>query len=283
MEVAELGRRLAVITLAVELFALRAGPAAAQSDVAFPPEVYATRRARLVEQLRAPIVVPSEYMIRHGGEKKQEPNFFYLTGVESPYAILVMAPDGSGEVTEALFLPAHREFAGAQYSFQDPRLIGSAWNRLSSVVSGRPYVSFVRQYTYADCTSDLLEALPSVRLRRVRSVRLRQVRDQERHGRQDADRPEREPAEASQPPPTHKEARDGDREAADVGAHRVRAERESPGLIGRGQPGVRQIREGRLEDALAHLAWQQPTEQSPPLHARRAITHRPSPPRHRSP
>ena len=80
--------------------------------------------------MRAPIVVPSEYMIRHGGEKKQEPNFFYLTGVESPYAILIMAPDGSGGVTEALFLPAHREFAGAQYSFQDPRLIGSAWNRL---------------------------------------------------------------------------------------------------------------------------------------------------------
>jgi len=103
---------------------------AAQSDVAFPPEVYAERRARLVAQLDAPIIVASEYMIRAGGEKRQEPNFFYLTGVESPYAILYMEPDGSGGVRDVLFLPSHREFAGAQYSFQDPRLLGSAWNRL---------------------------------------------------------------------------------------------------------------------------------------------------------
>lgn len=102
----------------------------AQSDVAFPAEVYEGRRARLVEQLGAPIVVPSEYMIRHGGEKKQEPNFFYLTGVESPYAILYMEPDGQGGVRDVLFLPDEREFAGAQYSFQDTRLLGSAWNRL---------------------------------------------------------------------------------------------------------------------------------------------------------
>jgi len=110
--------------------AVGAPAVAAQSDIAFPKEAYAERRARLVEQLQAPIVVPSEYMIRAGGEKRQEPNFFYLTGVESPYAILVIAPDGSGGVREQLFLPAHREFAGAQYSFQDPRLLGAAWNRL---------------------------------------------------------------------------------------------------------------------------------------------------------
>jgi Xaa-Pro aminopeptidase len=107
-----------------------AAPLRAQSDVAFPAEVYAERRARLVATLDAPIIVPSEYMIRHGGEKKQEPNFFYLTGVESPYAILYLEPDGAGGVRDMLFLPAHREFAGAQYSFQDERLLGSAWNRL---------------------------------------------------------------------------------------------------------------------------------------------------------
>lgn len=102
----------------------------AQSDVAFPPEVYAERRARLAAELRAPVIVPSEYMIQHGGEKKQEPNFFYLTGVESPYAILYLEPDGAGGVRDVLFLPAHRQFAGAQYSFQDPRLLDAAWNRL---------------------------------------------------------------------------------------------------------------------------------------------------------
>lgn len=107
-----------------------AGAVAGQSDVAFPPEVYAERRARLVTRLGGPVIVPSEYMIRHGGEKKQEPNFFYLTGVESPYAVLYAEPDGTGGVRDVLFLPAHREFAGAQYSHQDPRLIDSAWNRL---------------------------------------------------------------------------------------------------------------------------------------------------------
>lgn len=112
------------------LLALTAGELCAQSDVAFPPEVYAGRRARLMAQLDAPVVVPSEYMIRHGGVKKQEPNFFYLTGVESPYAVLVMAPDGRGGVREMLFLPGRREFAGAQYSFQDSRLVDAAWNRL---------------------------------------------------------------------------------------------------------------------------------------------------------
>lgn len=101
----------------------------AQSDVAFPPEVYAQRRARLVEQLGGPVIVPGEYMIRHGGEKRQDPNFFYLTGVESPYAVLVMAPDGAGGVRDALFLPGPRQFAGAQYSFQDPRLLEAPWNR----------------------------------------------------------------------------------------------------------------------------------------------------------
>ncbi|MEQ9401284.1 MAG: Xaa-Pro peptidase family protein [Longimicrobiales bacterium] len=107
-----------------------AGPVAGQSDVAFPPEVYAERRARLMDGLQGPVVVPGEYMIRHGGEKRQDPNFFYLTGVESPYAILVLAPEAGGGPREVLYLPGHRQFAGAQYSFQDERLLGAAWNRL---------------------------------------------------------------------------------------------------------------------------------------------------------
>jgi Xaa-Pro aminopeptidase len=105
-------------------------PAGAQSDVAFPRQVYAERRERLFETLGGPVIVPGEYMIRHEGLLKQDPNFFYLTGVESPYTILVMAPDGRGGRREVLFLPRLRQFAGAQYPFQDPRLEGAAWNRL---------------------------------------------------------------------------------------------------------------------------------------------------------
>lgn len=105
-------------------------PATCQQDIAFPPDVYAARRARLAAQLgNAPVVVPGAYMIRSGGEGRQDPNFFYLTGVESPYAIFVMAPDDAGRMREVLFLPDSFQFAGAQYSIDDPRLRGSAWNR----------------------------------------------------------------------------------------------------------------------------------------------------------
>jgi Xaa-Pro aminopeptidase len=124
------GRRGSAAALIMVMSLVMPAALTAQSDVAFPPEVYAERRARLAQQLQAPVVVPSEYMIRHGGEKKQDPNFYYLTGVESPYSILVISPDGSGGAREQLFLPAHRQFAGAQYSYQDDRLLGSAWNRL---------------------------------------------------------------------------------------------------------------------------------------------------------
>jgi Aminopeptidase P, N-terminal domain len=50
------------------------------------------------------VVAPGEYMIRHGGSKKQDPDFAYLTGVESPYAVLVLAPSRDGGVREALFV-----------------------------------------------------------------------------------------------------------------------------------------------------------------------------------
>jgi Xaa-Pro aminopeptidase len=84
--------------------ALPAMPLSGQSDVAFPREVYAERRTRLVAHLDAPVVAPGEYMIRHGGSKKQDPDFAYLTGVESPYAVLVLAPSRDGGVREALFV-----------------------------------------------------------------------------------------------------------------------------------------------------------------------------------
>jgi Xaa-Pro aminopeptidase len=122
------------------LLCLAAWPSAleAQSDVAFPPEVYAGRRERLVGQLDGPVVVPGAYMIHHGGVKKQDPDFYYLTGVESPYAILVLAPGGAEGVREALFLPGPRQFAGAQYPYQDPRFVEAAWNRTIRRLSPGP-------------------------------------------------------------------------------------------------------------------------------------------------
>ena len=56
----------------------------------------------------------------HDGEEKQEANFTYLTGVESPYAICVAIP-GEENNREILFLPEKYQFAGAQFPYDDDR------------------------------------------------------------------------------------------------------------------------------------------------------------------
>ena len=113
---------------------LSARTALPQSDVAFPPEVYAARRARLAAQVGdAAIVVPGAYLIANGGQDKQDPDFWYLTGVESPYAILVIGPGdgraGMEKRREALFLPERYQFAGGQFPMQDEGFRRAAWNQ----------------------------------------------------------------------------------------------------------------------------------------------------------
>jgi Xaa-Pro aminopeptidase len=96
----------------------------AQSDVAFPREVYAGRRAALQKQVGdAAIVVPGRDLVGADGLFKQDPTFWYLTGVESPYAVLVMTPSRT-----ALFLPSQYQFAGGQFPTADPRFREAPWN-----------------------------------------------------------------------------------------------------------------------------------------------------------
>ncbi len=106
--------------------------ATAQSDVAFPKDAYVARRARLSQQVgNAVVVIAGSYLINPGdGLAKQDPDFWYLTGVESPYAILVMAPaiGRPGHVT-TLFLPDSLQFLGGQYPMDEPLFRGAAWNR----------------------------------------------------------------------------------------------------------------------------------------------------------
>ncbi len=104
-------------------------PLMAQSDGAVPPSVLADRRARLMDAVgNTTVIVPGAYRIRAGGMVRQDPNFYYLTGVHSPYAILVLQQSSAG-LREALFLPTRFQFAGAQYSFEDDRLRRATWNR----------------------------------------------------------------------------------------------------------------------------------------------------------
>lgn len=97
----------------------------AQSAVAFPREVYAARRARLTAQIPGAVaIVPGRHMIAGSGLGKQDPNFWYLTGVESPFAILVMAAGRT-----ALFLPVPYQFAGGQFPMTDEGFRRAVWNR----------------------------------------------------------------------------------------------------------------------------------------------------------
>lgn len=104
----------------------------AQSDIAFPAEVYVSRRAALVRDLpEAIVVVPGRYLVSPGDEPvRQDPDFWYLTGVESPYAILVMAPDpGTRRWRSLLFLPTAFQFAGGQFPMADSAFRYAPWNR----------------------------------------------------------------------------------------------------------------------------------------------------------
>ncbi len=107
--------------------------ARAQSDIAFPAPTYVARREALVRELPdAIVVVPGRYLVSPGDEPvRQDPDFWYLTGVESPYAILVMAPDDGipRRWRSLLFLPAEFQFAGGQYPMADTLFRRAPWNR----------------------------------------------------------------------------------------------------------------------------------------------------------
>jgi Xaa-Pro aminopeptidase len=99
--------------------------AAGQSDQAFSRDVYRARRARLLEQLgSAAVIVPGRHLVGQTDWVKQDPNFWYLTGVESPFAVLVITAQRT-----TLFLPGPFQFAGAQYPMADPAFRQAVWNR----------------------------------------------------------------------------------------------------------------------------------------------------------
>ncbi len=116
------------IAVAVEL--VSAHVVMAQSDTALPSEVYATRRAKLVrETADAIVVVPGRLLGGTDDNSKQNPDFWYLTGVESPFAILVLVPArverGHRSV---LFLPAPYQFAAGQFPLLEAGFRRAAWN-----------------------------------------------------------------------------------------------------------------------------------------------------------
>lgn len=123
-------RRIAPI-LALTLIAQTAS---SQSSVAFPKEIYQARREKLMKAAGgAAVIVPGKYLVGAHDLPRQDPDFWYLTGVESPYAILVIAPDTragavAGALRTALFLPDSFQFAGAQFPHEDSLFRRAPWN-----------------------------------------------------------------------------------------------------------------------------------------------------------
>jgi Xaa-Pro aminopeptidase len=76
---------------------------------AFPPEEFAARRARVMQQIGEGVAVLQGAAERPGYLKfRQNNQFFYLTGVEVPRALVII--DGRGKTT-SLFLPKRDERA----------------------------------------------------------------------------------------------------------------------------------------------------------------------------
>jgi len=113
--------------LAIALVVLGIASGDAQSVAAPPAEVFTERRAQLLGAVgNEAVVAVGNYLIR--SSDKQAPDFWYLTGVEARYAVLVLLP-GEPAPREILFLPEEFQFAGAQYPMKDARLRRAAWNR----------------------------------------------------------------------------------------------------------------------------------------------------------
>lgn len=128
-----------IILLIVACFlAGQPGDVNAYDSVAFDPAVHAQRRAKLMESLGGGVlIVAGRYLIGADGVPRQDPNFWYLTGVESPYAILVVASAGN-ELREVLFLPERFQFASANYPQQDARFRYAIWNQPMDRLSPGP-------------------------------------------------------------------------------------------------------------------------------------------------
>jgi Xaa-Pro aminopeptidase len=105
-------------------------PSAAQSDAAFPNATYAARRSSLVRETgQALVVIPSRLLSGADDNAKPDPDFWYLTGVESPFAVLVIVGRTDGPARTLLFLPDAYQLAGGQYPALDEGFRRAVWNR----------------------------------------------------------------------------------------------------------------------------------------------------------
>lgn len=96
---------------------------------AFPLSLFSARRAAAMEMLGdgALIAIGSQSM-NSDGPARQDPNFWYLTRMESPFAILVVVRRGDA-LREVVFVPEQYQFAAVNYPIPDSRFREASWNR----------------------------------------------------------------------------------------------------------------------------------------------------------
>jgi len=106
-------------------------PLAAQSNVAFAPEVYATHRANLINEIGdGAAIIPSRHLVGEvsWGAIRMDPDFWYfwyLTGIETVYSVLVVSKDRT-----AVFVPDEQQFRSGQFPTADfDGFRGARWNR----------------------------------------------------------------------------------------------------------------------------------------------------------
>jgi len=101
---------------------------AAQSNVAFAPEVYRAHRASLVSEIGdGAAIIPSRHLVGEvsWGAIRMDPDFWYLTGIETVYSVLVVTKDRT-----AVFVPDEQQFRSGQFPTADfDAFSGARWNR----------------------------------------------------------------------------------------------------------------------------------------------------------
>lgn len=134
-----LRRLCSILTLAV----LAAVPVEAATDPIppakpFPPEVYAARRAELMKQLRTGVAVLYARGEEDADGYRQDGDFYYLTGINEPGAVLVLAPM-ERTYKEILFLksrdPEDERWTGERPSISDSLREATGIQRIARVSS----------------------------------------------------------------------------------------------------------------------------------------------------
>ena len=139
------GRGLGAIAVVVALCATASGRQTVLFTDAFPPEEFAARRAKVLTAIGDGIAVlqgATEYPAYVAF--RQNNQFFYLTGVEVPRAIVLL--DGRSQQT-TLFLPARNERAERS---EGPLLVpGDEAARLTGIANVRPRDEFAAAFDAA--------------------------------------------------------------------------------------------------------------------------------------